>query len=162
MQRHLLADNDFIEVNIADWQAARDQGQSVFERVDLCIGKLPTNFKTAVRTFYFEERTDEEAADVLSLSPSNLRKRLERARALLHDCLSSQINTAPAAQLQADGDYQGAIDRFRAAISLLPEAPMTETRNAGESLPGAVLRRKQRARQAACRRRPLPRKHLSG
>ncbi|NRB72961.1 MAG: sigma-70 family RNA polymerase sigma factor [Verrucomicrobiales bacterium] len=107
MQRNPLADNDFIdlEVDIADWQAARDQGHSVFELIDQCIGKLPVNFKTAIRTFYFEERTGEEAADALSISPSNLRKRLERARALLHDCLSSQINTAPAAQPQPEQSH---------------------------------------------------------
>ncbi|NRB72962.1 MAG: von Willebrand factor type A domain-containing protein [Verrucomicrobiales bacterium] len=31
-------------------------------------------------------------------------------------------------QLQAEGDYQGAIDQYHAAIDLLPEAPMTEER----------------------------------
>ncbi len=31
-------------------------------------------------------------------------------------------------QLMADGDYQGAIDSYRAALDLLPEAPMTEPR----------------------------------
>ncbi len=31
-------------------------------------------------------------------------------------------------QLMADGDYQGAIDQFHAALDLLPEAPMTEER----------------------------------
>lgn len=31
-------------------------------------------------------------------------------------------------QLMADGDYQGAIDQYRAALDLLPEAPMTEPR----------------------------------
>ena len=107
MQRNPLADNDFIdlEVDIADWQAARDQGHSVFELIDQCIGKLPVNFKTAIRAFYFEERTGEEAADALSISPSNLRKRLARARALLPDCLSSQINTAPAAQPQPEQSH---------------------------------------------------------
>lgn len=31
-------------------------------------------------------------------------------------------------QLMADGDYQGAIDEYRNALSLLPDAPMTEAR----------------------------------
>jgi general secretion pathway protein D len=31
-------------------------------------------------------------------------------------------------QLMADGDYQGAIDQYRAALDLLPDAPMTEPR----------------------------------
>jgi len=31
-------------------------------------------------------------------------------------------------QLMADGDYQGAIDQYRQALDLLPEAPMTEAR----------------------------------
>ena len=31
-------------------------------------------------------------------------------------------------QLMADGDYQGAIDQYRASLDLLPDAPMTEPR----------------------------------
>ncbi|MEM7698775.1 MAG: hypothetical protein AAF236_10260, partial [Verrucomicrobiota bacterium] len=31
-------------------------------------------------------------------------------------------------QLMADGDYQGSLDQYRAALDLLPEAPMTEPR----------------------------------
>ena len=31
-------------------------------------------------------------------------------------------------QLMADGDYQGAIDQYRAALDFLPDAPMTEPR----------------------------------
>ncbi|MEM9282631.1 MAG: sigma-70 family RNA polymerase sigma factor [Verrucomicrobiota bacterium] len=82
IQRQPLADEQCIdlEVEISDWQSAREKGHSIFELVDDCINKLPSHFKAAVRTFYLEERTGEEAADLLDVSPDNLRKRLQRAR----------------------------------------------------------------------------------
>ena len=107
MQRQPLADSDFIdlEVDIADWQAARGQGQPVFELVDHCIGKLPANFKAAVSTFYLEEHSGEEAAEILSISPANLRKRLERARSLLHECISRQFHKSPSVQPQPEQSH---------------------------------------------------------
>ena len=84
-----------LEIDIATWQAARHDGIEVFEVVESCIGKLPANFKEAIRAFYFADQTSEEAATQLEISSSNLRKRLERARALLHDCIALQTQTQP-------------------------------------------------------------------
>ncbi len=100
-QREPIADSDLvdIEIDIAAWQAARYDGETVFQVVEACIKKLPANFEHAVRTYYFDEHNGEEAADALGISAANLRKRLQRARALLHDCIS--LHTHPRLQPQA-------------------------------------------------------------
>ncbi|MEM1443757.1 MAG: sigma-70 family RNA polymerase sigma factor [Verrucomicrobiota bacterium] len=84
-----------LEIDIATWQEARQDGVEIFEVVESCVGKLPANFKQAIRAFYFADQTSEEAATQLEISSSNLRKRLERARALLHDCIALQTHTQP-------------------------------------------------------------------
>lgn len=84
-----------LEIDIAMWQSARNAGIEIFEVVDGCIGKLPANFKLAIRAFYFADQTGEEAAAQLDISSANLRKRLERARALLHDCIAMQTQPQP-------------------------------------------------------------------
>ena len=101
-QREPIADSDLIdiEVDIAAWQAARYDGNSVFEIVEGCIAKLPANFRAAVLSFYFEDRTGDEAAETLAISPANLRKRLERARALLHDCIALETHPRPQPQTE--------------------------------------------------------------
>lgn len=89
--RQPVSDSDLVEleIDLNAWRDSLPADTTIFEKVEECIGKLPCNFKAAVRSFYFEDRTGEEAASNLNISPSNLRKRLERARALLHDCLSA-------------------------------------------------------------------------
>lgn len=95
--REPLSQVDFtdLEIDIAAWQSARNEGIEIFEVVDACIGKLPANFKQAVKAFYFADQTGAEAAAQLDISSANLRKRLERARALLHDCIALQPQTQP-------------------------------------------------------------------
>ncbi len=95
--REPLSELEFadLEIDIAAWQSAREDGIEVFEIVESCVGKLPANFKQAIRAFYFADQTGEEAATELEISSSNLRKRLERARALLHDCIALQTQPQP-------------------------------------------------------------------
>jgi len=53
-------------------------------------------------------------------------------------------------QLMADGDYQGAIDQYRAALDLLPDAPMTEARRRAyvkQFARASVLLARQRAEE---------------
>lgn len=94
-QRQALSDSDLaeFEADLIAWRDSNSTETTIYERVEDCIGKLPGNFKAAVRAFYFEDRSGGDAADALSISPANLRKRLERARSLLHDCLSGAIPT---------------------------------------------------------------------
>lgn len=87
-----------LESEIASWQLSRESGDGIYEIVDGCIARLPATFRDAVRQFYFEKGNGAEAASALSISPANLRKRLERARALLHECIS--VKTSPVSPSQ--------------------------------------------------------------
>ena len=84
-----------MELDLATWQSARESGSGIFEIIHGCIGKLPGNYKQAVRTFYFEDHEGEAAAESRGISPATLRKRLQRARALLHDCIATHTQPKP-------------------------------------------------------------------
>lgn len=94
--RDPIPDSDFVafDSDFAEWQATLPLGETIFDQLERCVAKLPANFRSAVRTFYFESESGADAATALAISPANLRKRLERARALLHDCLSAQSSAS--------------------------------------------------------------------
>jgi RNA polymerase sigma-70 factor (ECF subfamily) len=80
-----------IELDIAAWQAAREVGKPpLFEALEQCIGQLPEKLKSAVTTFYLQENSGAETADKLEVSAATVRKRLERARDQLHNCLAGK------------------------------------------------------------------------
>ncbi len=92
MQRTPISELGLVEmeVDLAAWQRARAAGTGVFEIVENCLGKLPEKMREAVQRFYLEDRSGDDAAGVLDISPANLRKRLERARGLLHECIAGE------------------------------------------------------------------------
>lgn len=102
-QRDPIFDMELLDREIGAWQTAKESGNSIFEIVTACVGKLPSNYQTAVQAFYFEDREGNEASESLNISPANLRKRLQRARALLHDCIASQ--THPEKELQTENSH---------------------------------------------------------
>ncbi|MDF1812177.1 MAG: sigma-70 family RNA polymerase sigma factor [Verrucomicrobiales bacterium] len=80
-----------IELDIAAWQAAREEGKSpLFDSLEDCISLLPEKLKSTVTTFYFEENSGPETADKLEITAAAVRKRLERAREQLHNCLAGK------------------------------------------------------------------------
>lgn len=79
-----------LEIEIAAWQNSQHGGVGIFELVGECVDRLPAHFKAAVKGFYFDGLDSEEAAMALEISSANLRKRLERARALLHECIGGK------------------------------------------------------------------------
>lgn len=92
--RQVALDDDVLEHLEADarqWEGLRDQG-GVFARLELCLQKLPENLAEAVKAFYYDGYSSDEAADVLSVQSATLRKRLERARGGLRDCLATNTN----------------------------------------------------------------------
>ncbi len=92
-----------LESGITLWQSSRESGPGIYEIVEVCIARLPSNFRDAVRQFYFEKESGDEAASALAISPANLRKRLERARALLHECIAGK--TAPVTQIRTEQSH---------------------------------------------------------
>ena len=48
-----------------------------------------------VKAYYFEGRNGDEAAERLGIAPTAVRKRLQRARVLLKQCLDRKLDNAP-------------------------------------------------------------------
>ncbi len=67
-----------------------DGDAALFDRLADCRAKLPEPLAEAVRAYYDEELGGDQAAASLSLNPATLRKRLERAREALRDCLGGK------------------------------------------------------------------------
>lgn len=77
-----------LEADIKQWNAIDDEG-GVFARLEVCLKKLPKTLSDAVKSFYYDDNSGEEAAQALHVQSATLRKRLERARTSLRTCLSS-------------------------------------------------------------------------
>ena len=75
-----------LEADAKQWDALRDRG-GVFARLEQCLKKLPENLAEAVKVYYYDGYSGEEAARRLSVQSATLRKRLERARGGLRACL---------------------------------------------------------------------------
>ncbi|MEP4076227.1 RNA polymerase sigma factor [Haloferula sp.] len=65
-----------------------NEDSDLFARLAECRSKLPEPMAEVVRVIYDEGRTSDEAAEVLETKAPALRKRLERARDALRQCLS--------------------------------------------------------------------------
>jgi RNA polymerase sigma-70 factor len=89
----LPSDNiENLDRTVATWQENRVAGESsVFEVLETCLGKLPDPLNTAVDSFYLHSQPGANAAGDLEITEASLRKRLQRARAQLRDCLSKNL-----------------------------------------------------------------------
>ncbi|MDX1680772.1 MAG: RNA polymerase sigma factor [Akkermansiaceae bacterium] len=75
-----------IEHQISEWQADRPE---VFDRLSLCREQLPEALAQSVAAYYDEQLSTEEAASRLEINGATFRKRLERARQALRQCLEN-------------------------------------------------------------------------
>jgi len=64
-----------------------DGGPSIYIRLESCLGKLPEGQLIAIQYQYRDGMKSEEAAEKLSINSSTLRKRVERARQALKQCM---------------------------------------------------------------------------
>ena len=80
-----------MEAEMLTWQELRqDGGPGFFIRLEDCVGKLPEALVGAVKSFYYEGCSTDEAAEQLDIGGATLRKRLERARQALRQCLQTK------------------------------------------------------------------------
>lgn len=78
-----------IDAEMGSWQSARnDGGPSVFLKLEQCLAKLPASMLEAVKSFYYEGNSSDEVANLLNVGSATVRKRLERARSGLKECLN--------------------------------------------------------------------------
>ncbi len=88
-------DLSLIDATVADWQARRIARNSTpFDALDQCLKRLPDTLGEAVEACYYRGETSEEAAERLGIAPAAIRKRLQRARDLLRDCVEKKMNLA--------------------------------------------------------------------
>lgn len=93
-RRYELTDSDLarIDADVAAWQTARAEGESdLFVALEDCLRRLPDNLRETIEACYYEGRTSQEASDRLEIAPAAVRKRLQRARDLLRECLDRKI-----------------------------------------------------------------------
>jgi len=92
--REIQIEDDVLEMmerQIQGWQDERqDGGPSIFIKLDQCLKKLPGNMAEAVTLSYTDGLSSDEASAKLGISSASLRKRLERARLKLKDCLETK------------------------------------------------------------------------
>ncbi len=94
--RQVAMDDDVlesIEMEMRQWQSIRDDGgPTVFIKLEQCMSRLPETLMQAVKCFYYDGHSTDEAAEKLSIGGATLRKRLQRARVSLKDCIKITNN----------------------------------------------------------------------
>lgn len=76
-----------LEQTIGDWQADRPE---IFDRLADCRSQLPAALADSITAFYDDALDTDEAAGRLQINGATLRKRLERAREALRNCLRKE------------------------------------------------------------------------
>jgi RNA polymerase sigma factor (sigma-70 family) len=83
------------ESRLARWdEARRDGAGGVFEALGDCVERLPEALGEPVRRFYYHDEPGGTVATALGLDAATLRKRLQRAREALRDCLDRKLQPA--------------------------------------------------------------------
>lgn len=97
-RRYDLGDHELarMDADIAAWQAGRARdGLSLFDALESCLARLPETLRSTVEAYYYEGRTGDETAARLDVAPAAVRKRLQRARILLKQCLEAKQGELP-------------------------------------------------------------------
>lgn len=99
-RRYDLNDNELarIDADVALWQTMRmQQDNSLFDALEQCLVRLPEKLRSVVEAYYYEGWSGDEIAARLHLAPAAVRKRLQRARTLLKQCLemTSRLPVSP-------------------------------------------------------------------
>lgn len=77
-----------LEESFHRWSGMAGESE-LLDRLAHCRSKLPATLAEAIREYYDRGNDGDSAARALEISPATLRKRLERARAALRDCLEN-------------------------------------------------------------------------
>lgn len=79
-----------LEQTLHEWQADKPE---IFDRLEDCRSRLPEPLELTLRSCYDESLSGREAAEKLQINEVTLRKRLERAREALRQCLQGKTET---------------------------------------------------------------------
>ena len=85
---------DAWEIRFAAWdQSRQNDGPELMDSLDDCLKRLPDSMGDAVRRFYYQDETGDALAASLGIDSATLRKRLQRARQTLRECLDRKFQT---------------------------------------------------------------------
>lgn len=79
----LAQEPDIVEDYMEQLNFSDTESQELFETVM----KLPEKYRTVIHLFYYEDYSIKEIADILKISESNVKVRLNRGRTVLRDTL---------------------------------------------------------------------------
>lgn len=80
---------DESHLDFLDAEFSRAQKSPTFSKLKTCLKKLPESLREPIQLTYYSGQNGEETSQELGIQPATLRKRLSRARQLLHACLSA-------------------------------------------------------------------------
>lgn len=80
-KKEILVDENTMDV-VSEEIADKDKGLKL-EKLSLLVEKLPKNYKSVIILFYYDSLSIKEIKDILNISESAVKKRLERARDVL-------------------------------------------------------------------------------
>jgi RNA polymerase sigma-70 factor (ECF subfamily) len=82
------------EARFAAWdKPGQNQSPELMDSLDDCLRRLPDAMGAAVRRFYYHDEPGDALAASLGIDSAALRKRLQRARQALRDCLDRKFQT---------------------------------------------------------------------
>ena len=76
-----------IEEIVSEWQADRPE---IFDHLAGCREQLPAPLAESINAYYDQSLSTDEAAAQLGINGATLRKRLERAREALRECVQNK------------------------------------------------------------------------
>lgn len=95
-----LCDDDVLEqIDERLSQVQRLAGDTLDEKLTAlrdCLGDLPDSYREIIDLRYRDERKPADIIDQLQLNAETVKKRLQRARAMLLDCLTGKLATVGA------------------------------------------------------------------
>jgi RNA polymerase sigma-70 factor (ECF subfamily) len=95
-QRHYTpAMLDRLEARLAD--LGRRHGDTWKDKVELlrgCVQSLPEHYRVVVTQRYYQQQAIQQVSNALGLSSAAVKKRLQRARALVLDCMDKKLETS--------------------------------------------------------------------
>ena len=83
-----VSDPAALEADLSTWHDEAEK--PLFEALQECRDLLPAALADAVQAYYYDGLTGAEASAQIGVNAATLRKRLERARLALHECLQSK------------------------------------------------------------------------